>query len=945
MKPRQARVILWGAAIALLAAGSYLVWGHLWRAQDNRVYVIGWQNSAPFQQRGAGGLPAGLVIDLVRDAALRRGIQLKWVWHPEGPDAPLRNRQVDLWPLITITPERQAVIHISKPYLQHLYGLMVPATSAYSQLQDLATASIANLGIAIDRRSLGRLLPHARLVTAASGEEAIQNVCTGRTDAAFLNEFTANAALLNGGACSSQPLRVIPVQALRTELGVGSTLEASAVADEIRRGIGASVLEGDLANILQSGGYFSSRDMQYFTALLDAQQRENRLRLTVIVFACLLGLTVFTADRIRRQRNQMRATEWALRQSEQRFRELLEGVKLVAIMTDRSGAISFWNDYAAALTGWSKEEVIGLPAKDFLDLEPPRRETHEMARGSVVVTDPLYEGSILQKNGDRRWIQWSSTRLRDSAGRTAGLASLGEDVTELRRLRAEAARLEGEEQFRNIADTTPLMIWTAGPDMGCSFVNKAWLDFTGHIPDQELGSGWTNNIHPEDFEHVRTNYLTAFEARRNVELEYRKRRADGEYRWVLGSGLPRFGTDGQFAGYFGACIDITDLKLRRDEDIARQKLEGVGRLAGGIAHDFNNLLGAILAQADLALAEAIAGEPPQEELNNICAIAIRGAGIVRQLMIYAGHESITSEPVDISWLVDDMRDLLKVLVSKRVVLKTELDRNLPPVQANPTQIRQVVINLATNASEAIGGRDGTIVIRTARSEVRQNGTRAHAIDWIELEVSDTGRGIGSCTQSKLFDPTFTTKSVGHGLGLAVVHTIIEALGGSIHVESEAGRGSAFRVLLPSSTGIAPLPHLARAHPTPEELHHETTVLVVEDEEPLRLATVKTLRARGFSVLEAADGNEALASVRAHKDTIGSILLDVTLPGAPSSEVLAEARRLRSNIKVIVTSAYGADMVAESFPGMEIDSFLRKPYRAVELVNVIARLTSVENSRP
>lgn len=147
------------------------------------------------------------------------------------------------------------------------------------------------------------------------------------------------------------------------------------------------------------------------------------------------------------------------------------------------------------------------------------------------------------------------------------------------------------------------MIWTAGLDMRCTFVNQAWLDFTGRTLEEELGDGWTTNVHPDDLPLRHAMYKDASDARRNIELEYRKRGADGEYRWVLGSGVPRFGPNGQFVGYIGTVVDITDLKHRRDEDAARQKLENVGSLAAGIAHDFNNILGAILAQADLGLAE------------------------------------------------------------------------------------------------------------------------------------------------------------------------------------------------------------------------------------------------------------------------------------------------------------------------------------------------------
>ena len=275
-------------------------------------------------------------------------------------------------------------------------------------------------------------------------------------------------------------------------------------------------------------------------------------------------------------------------------------------------------------------------------------------------------------------------------------------------------------------------------------------------------------------------------------MEYRLRRADGEYRWVLGSGVPRFGPEGDFAGFVGNCTDITDLKRRQEENLVRQKLESVGRLAGGIAHDFNNLLGGVLAQADLAIEELSGGVLPFEELNRIRTVAADGAGIVRQLMIFAGQENAISRPVDVSSLIAEMGDLLSVVVSKHATLRTVLDQGLPAVAANPAQLRQLVMNLVTNASEAIGERDGVITIRTQRITAGLDRLPNAAVECVQLEVCDTGCGVDSQAQARIFDPFFTTKTAGHGLGLAVVQGIVRGLDGAIHLESEPGRGAKFR---------------------------------------------------------------------------------------------------------------------------------------------------------
>ena len=357
------------------------------------------------------------------------------------------------------------------------------------------------------------------------------------------------------------------------------------------------------------------------------------------------------------------------------------------------------------------------------------------------------------------------------------------------------------------------MIWVAGQDKGRTFFNKGWLAFTGRTMEQELGDGWAESVYPNDKNPSFAAYASAFDARRSFQIEYRLGRADAQYRWVLDTGIPRFGPGGAFAGYVGSGTDITDLKRAQEEDLARQKLESVGRLAGGIAHDFNNLLGGVLAQADLALEELDDGGCPREELKSIRAVAIRGAGIVRQLMIYAGQENAVPELVDASRVVEDMVELLKVVVSKHSAMKVDLCEGLPAVRANPAQLRQLVLNLVTNASEAIGERDGVISISTARLTIGPNSLasgleRLPAGQYVQLEVSDTGCGMTADAQARAFDPFFSTKSAGHGLGLSVVQGIVRVLGGAVHLISEPGRGATFWIVLPSAGELIPVPELS-----------------------------------------------------------------------------------------------------------------------------------------
>jgi CheY-like chemotaxis protein len=336
-----------------------------------------------------------------------------------------------------------------------------------------------------------------------------------------------------------------------------------------------------------------------------------------------------------------------------------------------------------------------------------------------------------------------------------------------------------------------------------------------------------------------------------------------------------------------------------------------------------------------------AGSSCTEELKAICEVAKRGSEIVRQLMIYAGKESEVVERVDLSKIVEEMLALLRVSVSKHAVMDADLGQDLPATRAGAAQLRQIVMNLITNASDAIGDRAGVIRVITRRvtlgAESARDSESSSKGDYVALEVSDTGCGMSQETRGRLFDPFFTTKSVGRGLGLAVVSGIVRSLGGAIHVTSEPGKGSTFQILLPcAETRVAAT---GDAMSTIEELagpSQRPAVLIVEDEEVLRQAVAKTLRKNGFDVFEAADGSFAIDLLRANRGQIDVILLDMTIPGASSREVVAEAVKVRSDISVVLASAYGQEMFSRATSIPQIRSFIRKPFQLADLVKTLRR---------
>jgi PAS domain S-box-containing protein len=395
----------------------------------------------------------------------------------------------------------------------------------------------------------------------------------------------------------------------------------------------------------------------------------------------------------------------------------------------------------------------------------------------------------------------------------AGTASLEAANRQLReelaeRARAELALRESEARFRSMADTVSAGIWTSGPDTRINYCNAYMQQFTGKPLEELIGDRWKDVIHPEDLELKYPAYLPLIEGRRHYVAEYRLRRADGEYRWMLDTATPRFLGDRSFAGYVGILMDITDLRRNQEQFLAAQKLESLGVLVAGVAHRFNNLLGTIIAEADLAASDIPDDSIAQESVSRINATAIRASEIVALLMAYAGHAASGAPTwLNLSHAVQESVRLFKATALSKAAFVVSLTNKLPPIRADLSQIDQIVINLLTNARESLQDQQGSIRLATsmvsveAGSEEAEHGSLLPG-DYVQLEVSDTGCGIAEDARLRVFDPFYTTKSLGRGLGLSAVQGIVRSLGGTIRVQSTAGQGSTFQVLFPAFSGSA-----------------------------------------------------------------------------------------------------------------------------------------------
>jgi CheY-like chemotaxis protein len=361
----------------------------------------------------------------------------------------------------------------------------------------------------------------------------------------------------------------------------------------------------------------------------------------------------------------------------------------------------------------------------------------------------------------------------------------------------------------------------------------------------------------------------------------------------------------------------------------------MGLLAGGIAHDFNNLLGSILTTSELVLSELPEDSPAFGEVRTIQRVADRGAGIVRQMMSYAGQDDPAFERVDLGQVITEMIQLVKVSISKNAILTVDLPADLPAVWANAAQIRQVVMNLVINASEALGEKEGRISV-TAEPVLSDSGCNG-----IRLKVTDTGCGITDEIRSKMFDPFFTTKFAGRGLGLSVVQGIVRSHGGVLDVTSAPGQGCRIEILLPRASDVEG----ASGSSSQLQANGATlsgTILVIEDEDALRHAVSQMLRKRDLKVVEARDGKSALEAFDVNPSRIDVVLLDMTLPGMPGREILAQLRQIRPDLKVIVTSAYGKDEALSTMGELQPWLYIRKPYQFADLMELFWKIRSQQD---
>jgi len=520
---------------------------------------------------------------------------------------------------------------------------------------------------------------------------------------------------------------------------------------------------------------------------------------------------------------------------------------------------------------------------------------------------------------------------------------------------AARALAASESRFRTLYNNTPVMLHSIDTDGRIVSVSDHWLRAMGYTREEVLGRRSTEFLTAASRAHAIDTVLPAFfRTGHTREAEYQFVRKDGGLMDVLLSAVAERDSEGEVAQSMAVLTDITvrkrveaerqqmELKLQQ-----AQKLESLGLLAGGIAHDFNNLLTGILGSANLARQQK-SEQALTLNLEQIEQSAERAADLCRQMLAYAGQGRFQILPLDISTTIQDTLALISASIAKRVTLELSLARNLPAVDGDATQIRQIIMNLIVNASEAIGDEPGVIHVRTGAMFAEHDYLASSHLSpdlpagtYVFLEVADTGHGMTPETQARIFDPFFSTKFTGRGLGLAAVLGIVRSHRGALWVDSRRGHGTTFRLLLPATDQVPSSIAPRLATPT---WNSAGLALVIDDEPSVRAVTKRMLEACGLSVRTARDGEEGLALFREYQHDISLVLLDLTMPGINGDEVFDEIRKMDAHVPVVLMTGFSEQEASTRFGGNSLAGLLQKPFRIEAVRELLQQVFSVERPR-
>jgi PAS domain S-box-containing protein len=627
--------------------------------------------------------------------------------------------------------------------------------------------------------------------------------------------------------------------------------------------------------------------------------------------------------------HERRKADEALRESETKFRDLVENTTDLFWEVDSHGVYTYCSPNVVSILGYEPSELLGKTPFDFM---PPEEAKRVGALFGAIVAEQktftLLAHAVRHKDGRVSTLECSGKPVFDPHGRFIGYRGMDRDIAE--RKQAEEALRLAEEKYRSIFENAVEGIFQTTPDEGYISANPALARIYGYESPREMIEAVMDisrqvYVDPDRRSEFKRT-LEAHDAVTGFEAQvYRK---DGSVIWVSESARAVRDRQGALLCYEGTVEDITERKRLEQQLLQSQKMEAIGRLAGGVAHDFNNVLTAIMGYSELLLSGIGSEESRRRNTEQIKKAAERAASLTSQLLAFSRRQVLTMRVLDLNDVVVVLEPMLRRLIGEDIALVTVLDLELERTKADVGQIEQVLMNLVVNARDAMP-RGGTLTIETTNVKLDQAYMDRHGLvppgAYVKLTVSDTGCGMDAETQSHIFEPFFTTKEPGKGtgLGLSTVYGVIKQSGGYIWVYSEPGRGTTFKMYLPrvDEAVKAIEPGVVSA----ESPRGTETVLLAEDDEGVRELAGGALERSGYSVLMACGGEEALLLSGRHAGAIHLLVTDVVMPGLGGRELAERLVPLRPDMKVLYMSGYTDDAVVRYGVLVEEAAYLQKPF--------------------
>ena len=664
-----------------------------------------------------------------------------------------------------------------------------------------------------------------------------------------------------------------------------------------------------------------------------------------VIFYLIVAGTVVWNRRLQREIDSRIRAEENLRESNAYLDTLFNYSNAPIIVWDSGFKITRFNKSFEVFTGRTADEFIGNDISILFPVDQIDRSMF-LVKGTLAGKHwNAVEIPILHVNGTVSTILWNSATIFENDG-TTPLATIAQGHDISKRKRVEDALYKSEHEFRMLAEAMPQIVWITRPDGWNIYFNQQWVEYTGLTLEESYGHGWNKPFHPDDQQRAWDAWQNATQNLSTYSLECRLRRADGVYTWWLIRGVPILDECGAVIKWFGTCTDIDEFKHAEEEKLVleqqfqhTQKLESLGVLAGGIAHDFNNILAVILCNCSL-----LQNRPnmADELVPEIEVAAHRAADLCRQMLEYAGKARPVPSKVNMTALVTDMTKMLKATIGQNVIINLSPTKDIPLIKADASQLRQVVMNLIINAAEAIGEAQGGILVSLLQTEI--GGENPPSKDhlggvitpgkYICLEVTDSGCGMDEETKHRVFEPFYTTKFTGRGLGMLAVLGIIKAHNGALQLFSQPGQGSTFKVYLPAHGNETAKNDTLQQSAAPVPWQGSGTILLVEDEPQLMFIAKTLIQELGFTVIEALDGKEALEVYQKNASDITMVLTDLGMPVMDGYELIHELKKRAPELPIIISSGFGDCDITSRIAREDIAGLVSKPYNFEKLREVL-----------